>query len=126
MGACVFVCLRWRDGPASRRGGKRRVSAHCHDFAAGVNRALHAGRFAGVTPLSRHIFLETLPRDAQPRVLNRFTRLGKMLMKAVHWNGQRLELNTAYPTPKADAQTALVRVHLAGICSTDLQIFQSY
>ena len=47
-------------------------------------------------------------------------------MKAAHWNGQRLALDPAYPTPQADAQTALVRVHLAGICSTDLQILQGY
>ncbi len=47
-------------------------------------------------------------------------------MKAAHWNGQRLALDSAYPTPQADAHTALVRVSLAGICSTDLQIFQGY
>ena len=45
-------------------------------------------------------------------------------MLAAHWNGQRLQLDDAYPTPRADAQMALVRVRLAGICSTDLQIFQ--
>jgi len=47
-------------------------------------------------------------------------------MRAAHWNGQRLHIEKHYPTPQADAQTALVRVHLAGICSTDLQIFQGY
>jgi threonine dehydrogenase-like Zn-dependent dehydrogenase len=47
-------------------------------------------------------------------------------MQAAHWNGQRLELDTNYPTPQTDEQTALVRVQLAGICSTDLQIFQGY
>jgi threonine dehydrogenase-like Zn-dependent dehydrogenase len=47
-------------------------------------------------------------------------------MQAAHWNGQRLEFDPAYPTPQADAHTALVRVHLAGICSTDLQILQGY
>ena len=47
-------------------------------------------------------------------------------MQAAHWNGQRLQLDDAYPTPRADAQTALVRVRLAGVCSTDLQIFQGY
>lgn len=47
-------------------------------------------------------------------------------MKAVNWNGQRLQLDPAYPTPQADDHTALVRVRLAGICSTDLQIFQGY
>jgi threonine dehydrogenase-like Zn-dependent dehydrogenase len=48
------------------------------------------------------------------------------MMRAAHWNGQCLHLEEHYPTPHADAQTALVRVHLAGICSTDLQIFQGY
>lgn len=47
-------------------------------------------------------------------------------MQAVHWNGQYLAFDPAYPTPQAGDQTALVRVHLAGICSTDLQIFQGY
>jgi len=47
-------------------------------------------------------------------------------MRAAYWNGQRLHIQEHYPTPQADAQTALVRVHLAGICSTDLQIFQGY
>src|SRR5262249_30717386 len=37
-----------------------------------------------------------------------------------------LRLDTAYATPPADSATALVRVHLAGICATDLQIFQGY
>ena len=47
-------------------------------------------------------------------------------MKAAHWNGQRLAFDPHYPTPLADEQTARVRVHVAGICSTDLQIFQGY
>lgn len=47
-------------------------------------------------------------------------------MKAVNWNGQRLQLDPTYPMPQADDHTALVRVRLAGICSTDLQIFQGY
>ncbi len=47
-------------------------------------------------------------------------------MKAANWNGQCLQLDPAYPMPQADNHTALVRVHLAGICSTDLQIFQGY
>lgn len=47
-------------------------------------------------------------------------------MKAAHWNGQRLALDATYPKPQADEQTACVRVSLAGICSTDLQIFQGY
>ena len=47
-------------------------------------------------------------------------------MQALHWDGQRLRHETAYPMPQADDHMALVRVHLAGICSTDLHIFQGY
>src|SRR3972149_5532034 len=47
-------------------------------------------------------------------------------MRALHWNGQRLTLDSSYATPLASEQIARVRVHLAGICSTDLQIFQGY
>jgi threonine dehydrogenase-like Zn-dependent dehydrogenase len=47
-------------------------------------------------------------------------------VKALHWNGQTLALDSSYPAPKAADQNALVRVRLAGICSTDLQIFKGY
>lgn len=47
-------------------------------------------------------------------------------MQALYWDGNRIQFNAAYPTPVIDDHTALVRVHLAGICSTDLQIFQGY
>ncbi|MBI3798385.1 MAG: alcohol dehydrogenase catalytic domain-containing protein [Deltaproteobacteria bacterium] len=48
-------------------------------------------------------------------------------MQALHWDGQRLQVNTSYPMPPvADQATTLVRVRLAGICSTDLQIFKGY
>jgi threonine dehydrogenase-like Zn-dependent dehydrogenase len=47
-------------------------------------------------------------------------------MRALHWDGHTLRLNDAYPTPRATDQMALVRVRLAGICSTDLQILQGY
>jgi threonine dehydrogenase-like Zn-dependent dehydrogenase len=47
-------------------------------------------------------------------------------MQALHWDGQRLRLDTAYPAPHADDHTALIRIRLAGICSTDLQIFNGY
>ena len=48
-------------------------------------------------------------------------------MQALHWNGQRLQLSSSYSVPAvADEATTLVRVRLAGICSTDLQIFQGY
>ncbi|MGE3538522.1 MAG: alcohol dehydrogenase catalytic domain-containing protein [Candidatus Tectimicrobiota bacterium] len=47
-------------------------------------------------------------------------------MRALHWNGQRLHLDLAYPLPPRQEDMALVRVHLAGICATDLHIFQGY
>ena len=47
-------------------------------------------------------------------------------MEAIYWNGRELSLDASYPMPKADDWTALVKVHLAGICSTDLQIFKGY
>src|SRR5262245_25544937 len=68
-------------------------------------------------------------------------------MRALCWDGHDLSLNLSYPTPPkskiedreskvvgaadshrdvADDQAALIKVHLAGICSTDLQIFKGY
>lgn len=47
-------------------------------------------------------------------------------MQALYWNGENLSLDRSYPAPKADEETALLRVRLAGICSTDLQIFKGY
>ncbi len=60
-------------------------------------------------------------------------------MRALYWDGQELRLDAAYPTPGSriagasgggsvneDKPAALIRVHLAGICSTDLQIFKGY
>jgi len=47
-------------------------------------------------------------------------------MKALYWDGRSLKLNAAYPSPKPARDQALVRVRLAGICSTDLQIFKGY
>jgi threonine dehydrogenase-like Zn-dependent dehydrogenase len=47
-------------------------------------------------------------------------------MQALFWNGRDLQIKRAYPEPIGSAQTALVRIHLAGICSTDLQIFKGY
>jgi len=47
-------------------------------------------------------------------------------MRALHWNGQALTLDSSYAAPSASEQTALVRVRLAGVCSTDLQIFKGY
>jgi threonine dehydrogenase-like Zn-dependent dehydrogenase len=47
-------------------------------------------------------------------------------VQALFWDGQHLRLETAYPTPLADATSAVVRVHVAGICATDLQILRGY
>jgi threonine dehydrogenase-like Zn-dependent dehydrogenase len=47
-------------------------------------------------------------------------------MRALYWDGAVLRLDSAYPSPRGDDRTALVKVHLAGICSTDLQIFRGY
>ncbi|HZD40392.1 MAG TPA: alcohol dehydrogenase catalytic domain-containing protein, partial [Terriglobales bacterium] len=58
-------------------------------------------------------------------------------MQALYWDGHELSLHSSYPTPqtsqivaatgsRADDQAALIKVHLAGICSTDLQIFKGY
>jgi threonine dehydrogenase-like Zn-dependent dehydrogenase len=46
-------------------------------------------------------------------------------MQAVYWDGRDVKL-VSYPRPVADKKTALVKVHLAGICSTDLQILKGY
>ena len=67
-------------------------------------------------------------------------------MRALHWDGCELKLDSDYPDPRSrienresrivgatggrpvnqDQPTALVKVHLAGICSTDLQILKGY
>jgi threonine dehydrogenase-like Zn-dependent dehydrogenase len=47
-------------------------------------------------------------------------------MQVLHWDGQQLQLRGMYPEPHRAQGWALVRVRLAGICSTDLQIFQGY
>jgi len=68
-------------------------------------------------------------------------------MRALYWDGHELSLHLSYPTPQqskiedreskivgatggrpesANDQVALIKVHLAGICSTDLQIFKGY
>jgi threonine dehydrogenase-like Zn-dependent dehydrogenase len=56
-------------------------------------------------------------------------------MRALHWDGHELRYDPAYPTPSSKAvgtggrpmtSTALIKVHLAGVCSTDLQIFKGY
>ena len=47
-------------------------------------------------------------------------------MRALHWDGSELTFNSAYRGPTAGSRSALIQVHLAGICSTDLQIFKGY
>ena len=47
-------------------------------------------------------------------------------MRALHWDGRELTFNSAYRGPTAGSRSALIQVHLAGICSTDLQIFKGY
>src|SRR2546422_10354114 len=47
-------------------------------------------------------------------------------MRALVWDGARLRLDRACPEPRPDPGMALVRVRLAGVCSTDLQILRGY
>jgi threonine dehydrogenase-like Zn-dependent dehydrogenase len=47
-------------------------------------------------------------------------------MKAICWDGHEVTLDSSYPPPVPDQESAIVKVHLAGICSTDLQIFKGY
>jgi len=46
-------------------------------------------------------------------------------MKALVFDGKKLALSTV-PSPRLRAGEALVKVHLAGICSTDLEIVRGY
>jgi threonine dehydrogenase-like Zn-dependent dehydrogenase len=46
-------------------------------------------------------------------------------MRALRWDGSELRLADV-PKPDADAGTALVRVHLAGVCNTDLELTIGY
>lgn len=45
-------------------------------------------------------------------------------MKATYFDGKNLNYDNNYPTPKSDE--TLVRVNLAGICGTDLEILDGY
>ncbi|MEW6270489.1 MAG: alcohol dehydrogenase catalytic domain-containing protein [Thermodesulfobacteriota bacterium] len=47
-------------------------------------------------------------------------------MRALSWDGARLSVVEDAPEPRARGGMAVVRVHLAGICSTDLQILRGY
>jgi threonine dehydrogenase-like Zn-dependent dehydrogenase len=57
---------------------------------------------------------------------SRFARVARTIMRALYWNGRDLEFKSDHPAPKGGGQSALVQVSLAGICSTDLQIFKGY
>lgn len=46
-------------------------------------------------------------------------------MRALYWDGRKLRFLLSFSAPDADS-TALIKVHLAGICATDLQIFRGY
>jgi threonine dehydrogenase-like Zn-dependent dehydrogenase len=69
-------------------------------------------------------------------------------MRALYWDGHEPRVDSSYPTPRVDSKiegaasrivrttgtppanenepSALIQVHLAGICSTDLQILKGY
>src|SRR5437870_13883344 len=47
-------------------------------------------------------------------------------MQDLSCDGCLLRLESSRPTPATDQETVHVRVHLAGICSTDLQIIKGY
>ncbi len=59
-------------------------------------------------------------------------------MRVLYWDGRALTVQASYPNPwsapesvgargaRSRSQRALVKVHLAGICSTDLQILKGY
>jgi threonine dehydrogenase-like Zn-dependent dehydrogenase len=47
-------------------------------------------------------------------------------MNAICWDGDAVTLDFSYSPPVPDQDTAIVKVLLAGICSTDLQIFKGY
>jgi threonine dehydrogenase-like Zn-dependent dehydrogenase len=47
-------------------------------------------------------------------------------MRALYWSGRELTIDLSHRAPRADGRTAVVKVHLAGLCATDLQIFKGY
>jgi len=47
-------------------------------------------------------------------------------MRALRWDGARLQLASDLPEPGAGPEDAVVRVRLAGICRTDLEICRGY
>jgi threonine dehydrogenase-like Zn-dependent dehydrogenase len=47
-------------------------------------------------------------------------------MQALCWDGRDLKFDSTYRAPTADERTAVIKVRLAGFCSTDLEIFKGY
>jgi threonine dehydrogenase-like Zn-dependent dehydrogenase len=47
-------------------------------------------------------------------------------MQALNWDGHHLSLQSAHRAPVASERIAVVKVHLAGVCSTDLEILKGY
>lgn len=47
-------------------------------------------------------------------------------MKALHWDGSSLKLEADYAEASPGAGQARIRVRVAGVCSTDLQILRGY
>ena len=47
-------------------------------------------------------------------------------MRALYWDGHNLRVQERHPVPQASDERVLVRVRLAGVCSTDLQILKGY
>ncbi len=47
-------------------------------------------------------------------------------MRALYWDGSQLSCQSDYPLVAANSRQALVKIHLAGICATDLQILKGY
>ncbi len=47
-------------------------------------------------------------------------------MQAAVWDGQQLRMTNDYPAPVPQSDEALIRVTLAGICGTDLEILRGY
>lgn len=47
-------------------------------------------------------------------------------MRALFWNGRQMEVDARYASPRLRKGYAVVKVSLAGICSTDLQIMKGY
>jgi threonine dehydrogenase-like Zn-dependent dehydrogenase len=47
-------------------------------------------------------------------------------MRALHFDGAELRCIDDHPEPSPGTDEAVVRVHMAGVCSTDLQIMAGY